>query len=160
MLLTDKITLGTGSHGESVVCVQDIQPQERLIRLSGPAVDRPNKHTIQRAEDEHLTPQGAAWAMINHACAPNCTIDYATWELIAHRSIRVGEEITFNYLSTEWELATPFSCTCGAAQCAGEIRGFRHLDPTQRDHLRPLLSPFLASRLLPRHPTSGRNETS
>ena len=106
----------------------------------------PGKYTIQVAEHEHLDPVGETlWALINHDCNPNCVIDFTSWELVTRRPIGAGEEITFNYLSTEWELAAPFDCECGAAHCYGRIQGFRHLASFNRRTIRPLLSPFLAA---------------
>jgi hypothetical protein len=64
-------------------------------------------------------------------------------ELTAVRPINPGEEVTFNYNTTEYEMAAPFACHCGSVFCAGEIRGFKYLDRRQRERLRSLLSPHL-----------------
>jgi len=62
------------------------------------------------------------------------------------RSIPQGEEVTYDYNTTEYSMASPFLCRC--VHCGGrEIRGFRHLSiPEQQRragilaaHLRPLL---------------------
>ncbi len=145
MLLTEKVKRITGPSGSSIICVEDIRPAERIFRLSGHLVNQPNKYTIQRWEREHLSPGSALWAFINHACVPNCIIDFETWELVAHAPIRVGEEVTFNYNSTEWEISSPFNCHCGSPGCGQVIRGFRYLDGAQRGDLRALLSPYLRS---------------
>jgi hypothetical protein len=113
--------------------------------LSGQVVAQPSKFTIQQWDREHLFPNGALWAWINHACRPNCAIDFETWELVSCSPIRVGEEITFNYNSTEWEISSPFRCNCGSPHCGQDIRGFRYLVGHQRDDLRALLSPYLRS---------------
>jgi hypothetical protein len=110
-------------------------------------VAQPSKYTIQRWEGEHLFPNGALWAYINHSCIPNCTIDFENWELVSRWPIRVGEEITFNYNSTEWEMSSPFNCTCGSSSCGQVIRGFRYMNGAQRSDLRALLSPYLVSLL-------------
>ncbi len=132
----------------------DIRSGERIFRLSGPVVAQPSKHTIQRWESEHLSPDGALWASVNHACMPNCTIDFETWELVSCSPIRVGEEITFNYNSTEWEITSPFNCACGSPNCGQVIRGFRYLDCAQRADLRALLSPYLKSLFFTTDPPS------
>jgi hypothetical protein len=44
-------------------------------------------------------------------------------EFIALKHIRPGDEFTFFYPSTEWEMAQPFNCHCGTAKCIGTIRG-------------------------------------
>ena len=147
--------MGSGPHGQAVVCIAPLVSQERIFRLSGSRVPAPGKYTIQIADDEHLAPADETlWALINHDCDPNCVIDFAAWELVTRRPIAVGEEITYNYLSTEWELAAPFDCRCGAPHCHQRIRGFRHLARPQRHAIRPLLSPFLMTRLTPVEETS------
>jgi hypothetical protein len=51
--------------------------------------------------------------------------------LVALRELAAGEELTFDYNATEWDLAEPFRCSCGA--CGGSIvRGFAHLDDRAR----------------------------
>lgn len=147
MQLSRKIKLTSVSHGKSILCVEAIRPGERLFRLTGSKVTQPTKYTIQRAGDDHvLADPGAEWMFVNHSCEPNTRIDFGTWELVARREIAAGEEISFDYHSTEWELATPFTCHCGEARCVGTIRGFRFLDEAQREALQPLLSPWLAAQ--------------
>lgn len=145
MLLNEKVKRIIRPFGDSINCVTDIHSAERIFRLSGQVAAQSSKHTIQRWESEHLSPNGALWAWVNHACIPNCTIDFDTWELVSRGPIRAGEEISFNYNSTEWELSSPFSCACGSPNCGQVIRGFRYLDGAQRNDLRPFLSPYLKS---------------
>ena len=45
-------------------------------------------------------------------------------KVVAILPIRIGEQIVYNYNTTEYEMAEPFACRCGSAQCGGEIRGF------------------------------------
>jgi hypothetical protein len=56
----------------------------------------------------------------------------ATASLIARRSIAAAERLTFDYVSTEWDMAAPFDCACGAASCRGRVAGFRYLTPEQK----------------------------
>jgi len=148
MLVTEKVKRIVGPFGASIVCVAEIHADERIFLLSGQAVAQRSKYTIQQSGRQHLSPCGALWAWVNHACIPNCTIDYETWELVSRSPIRVGEEISFNYNSTEWEISSPFHCDCGSPRCGQSIRGFRYLDRAQRDDLRALLSPYLRSLFL------------
>jgi hypothetical protein len=48
-------------------------------------------------------------------------------ELRAIRDIEPGEELTFFYPSTEWDMITPFQCLCGSSQCLKRIGGARYL---------------------------------
>ena len=53
----------------------------------------------------------------------------------ALRDIAAGEEISFNYLTTESEMAEPFHCRCGSANCFGFIQGRNFLTVEQADRL-------------------------
>jgi uncharacterized protein len=62
---------------------------------------------------------------INHSCEPNCDVDVGVdqdghpWaRIVAQRSIRKGEEITYDYAFPA-HLAEP--CRCGSSNCRGAI---------------------------------------
>lgn len=56
----------------------------------------------------------------NHSCSPNtafeisASIPEADWAFVALAEIKAGEEFTFFYPSTEWEMDQPFECQCGS----------------------------------------------
>lgn len=77
--------------------------------------------------DTHTSIEEFFLAHLNHSCDPNVLIDAQKMELQAIRDIQSGEELTFFYPSTEWDMAEPFACMCGAANCLGEISGARDL---------------------------------
>jgi hypothetical protein len=64
---------------------------------------------------------------INHSCDPNVFFDTSSLVILALRDIAEGEEISFFYPSTEWEMDQPFTCHCGSAKCLGQIRGAAYL---------------------------------
>ncbi|MFO7711466.1 MAG: SET domain-containing protein-lysine N-methyltransferase [Candidatus Woesearchaeota archaeon] len=76
---------------------------------------------------------------------PNGYIDFDDLAYRAKRPIRKGEELTFNYLTTEWDLAEKFNCDCGSNNCYEEIKGFKYLTLNQKKELEP--SPFLKKKL-------------
>jgi hypothetical protein len=86
------------------------------------------------------------WAYLNHSCQPNGYIHIADLTFRALRKINRGEECTFNYLTTEYEMAAPFVCRCGAAECFGLIQGHKHLSAEQREELSSLSPTHTASR--------------
>jgi hypothetical protein len=45
----------------------------------------------------------------------------------AARNIEPGDEITFFYPSTEWDMAAPFVCNCNQDNCLQVIAGAYHL---------------------------------
>jgi hypothetical protein len=99
--LSDKTALVDGPFGVGVICTAPIAEGECPFPVVGRWVDRPDRYSIQVDERVHLTPDGAAWSLVNHACRPNVAIDVQRWRLYAIRSIAVGSELGWNYLTTE-----------------------------------------------------------
>lgn len=68
----------------------------------------------------------------NHSCSPSLEFDMSTFEVRVSRDrpLEVGDELTFFYPSTEWDMTQPFNCTCGSTSCLGAISGSKHLDPS------------------------------
>jgi SET domain-containing protein len=129
---------------KGVFATEDIRSGSVIFHLRGTVSTRPTKYTIQLGEERHLEcpPIRKAsdkldycWKYLNHSCAPNGYINAAELIFLALRDIAMGEEITFNYLTTESELAAPFRCICGSANCFGFIRGRNFLTPDQAESL-------------------------
>lgn len=147
------VTRVDGEH--RLVSTASIAAGATIFRLIGERTGRASRHSVQVDWDEHIeTPcahsNGEAlhlylWRFLNHSCDPSAMI--CGTEVVARRSIEPLEEITFDYDTTEYDMAEPFDCRCGAQCCRGRIRGFRHLDPKHRERLRPRLAPYLV-RLL------------
>lgn len=131
-------------HGKCVITNSPIPAGTLLYNIEGKVFKSPNRWSIQIDEDLHLTPDRHPWAMVNHHCNPNAVIDLNNRSMTALRDLHSGEEITWNYLTTEWSLATSFTCTCGHQECFGEIKGFGYLSDFQKHRLSHSISPILA----------------
>ncbi|MFA6110286.1 MAG: SET domain-containing methyltransferase [Candidatus Latescibacterota bacterium] len=147
MPLIDAVELHDHVLGRGLRATRPIPVEMPILEIRGTPVAAPDRYSIQIDEDHHLLPDGQAWGFLNHSCAPNCRIAFGDWTVVATREIGVGEELTFDYLTTEWEMATPFECHCGAVDCRGLIQGFKHLSPEAQVHLVSRCSPYLARRL-------------
>ncbi len=100
--------------------------------------------TVQLDADTHLKPEPACLECVNHSCAPNVAFDMAALALVALTDLRAGDELVYFYPSTEWQMAQPFTCACGASDCLGLIDGASRLTDAQ---LAPYaLSPFVRAR--------------
>ena len=138
-----------GAHG--VLARRCFSPGEMILQLKGELRSQPDRYTIQLDDDLHIAsdatgPGGRpSWRYINHACEPNTYVRGR--ELLAAHAVLSGDELTFNYNTTEYDMASPFNCHCGSPQCAGQICGFRHLADAEKQRLRPLLAPHLLRRL-------------
>lgn len=47
-----------------------------------------------------------------------------------NRDLKAGEDLSFFYPSTEWDMGKPFQCLCDAPKdvCLGKIQGAKHVD--------------------------------
>ncbi len=85
--------------------------------------DTPNYLTVQVSTSSHISLFPEILQYINHSCDPNVFFDVNSSTLRALKDISEGEEITFFYPSTEWEMDQPFECWCGAERCLKQIQG-------------------------------------
>lgn len=83
----------------------------------------PTYLTVQVGVDKHITLQPEFLQYINHSCSPNVFFNTTTMQLVALKSIKPEEEMTFFYPSTEWKMTQTFTCYCGSPVCIGEIKG-------------------------------------
>lgn len=127
---------------------------EVIVPIGGVIVREASRYSLQVAEDEHIVPppevlacaaavENYRWCFMNHACRPNVRIDAARRVVVATKSIGAGDELRFDYDTTEWDMAEPFGCRCGAPDCRGLIRGFRHLPPDLQQALAVHAAPHL-----------------
>lgn len=86
----------------------------------------PTFQSIQVGPDVHLDNIGLL-AYLNHSCQPSVNVVAEARAVVAARPIDAGEELTFFYPSTEWDMERPFACLCGAAECIREVAGAKHL---------------------------------
>ena len=118
-----------------------------VLPLRGEVVGRPSRYSIQIGVDRHLEAAGDTagreWRFLNHGCAPSAEVRVEDLTLRAARDLEAGDELTYDYLTTEAELAEPFRCRCGADGCYGEVRGFVHLSPERRTVLLQRAAPHL-----------------
>lgn len=108
----------------SLVTQQAYLAGDQICRFGArETLDHATYLTVQTGTDRHILLNPEYLQYCNHSCAPNIFFDTATMEVIALQDIAAGEELTFFYPSTEWEMAQPFACYCGSTQCLGTIRG-------------------------------------
>jgi sugar phosphate isomerase/epimerase len=141
-----------GPTGGRLITTEPIVAGETITSFADvPRIHRATYHSIQIGIDTHIEDLGN-FCYLNHSCAPNTIVDAETLTLVAIRYIAPGEELTFFYPSTEWEMTYPFTCRCGADACLGTIGGAKHLAPAVLDryyvnrHIRRLQGAEGASR--------------
>lgn len=142
------IVLEKNKKGEKgLFTTAKVQKDEILIEFSTKILEHPTRISLQIDENKHIKGTADTNAFLNHNCEPNAYIDFAGVYLRALKNIKKGEEITYNYLTTEWILHKSFICNCGSFKCYGEIKGFKYLDKKQKLELKLYLSPYLKKKL-------------
>lgn len=120
-----------GHHG--LVATKDFESGDVVLILHGEITSTPSRYSVQIGPDRHIEVPDEVkasgsldryrWRFLNHSCAPNAAFEGRA--LIAAQTIRASEQITFDYNTTEFDLASPFACHCGAKDCCGVVRGAR-----------------------------------
>jgi hypothetical protein len=106
---------------------------------------KPSYLTVQVGTRKHIALHPYFLQHINHGCNPNCFFDTTLMQVIALRPIANGEEFTFFYPSTEWNMASPFQCYCNQPGCLGLINGSSHIPDEILKRYR--LSDFIQEKL-------------
>lgn len=85
--------------------------------------------SVQISTQEHILDR--LLEAMNHSCSPTTFVDVHRMQVIAAKDISPGEELTFFYPSTEWEMDRPFQCNCQSPQCIGFVAGSKNLSISQ-----------------------------
>ncbi len=83
--------------------------------------------TVQIDDQKHITLQPEFLQYINHSCSPTVFFDTTDMQLVCLSELNPGDEFTFFYPSTEWEMVQPFNCYCGFNNCLKNIQGASYL---------------------------------
>lgn len=107
-------------------------PAGSLFANIATATEVPKKSwsTVQVSEDKHIE-LNSALVYLNHSCVPSMELDTTRMEIRVARNkdLKVGDELSFFYPSTEWQMAKPFACLCGSgAKCLGTLSGAADVD--------------------------------
>jgi hypothetical protein len=165
-LTTKADTRGAGSRGIGAYAVAPIAAGETVAAFGGAVVTRSTLDThepgrrsraIQIDEDLYLmsAEEPDSGDLVNHCCEPTCGL-LGNALLVAMRDILPGEEITYDYATSDGSDYDEFECHCGAARCRGTVTG----DDWRRADVQAAyagwFSPYLARRIRERHHVDGR----
>ena len=87
---------------------------EIILLLKGNYFNKPTRTSIQVGNNKHV--ENYEGGLINHHCNPSANIliipDVEPAIVVANKTIFKGEEITFDYETTEEVMVAPFKCEC------------------------------------------------
>lgn len=142
-------------HGVGLFATRDISAGSTILSIEGRAQGHATRYSIQIDAVTHIDAEAVLpdhemrarypWRFLNHSCEPNARVEGRS--LRAIRPIATGEQITFDYTTTEADMSTPFDCLCGASCCIGLVRGFNHLPEAARRARLDRLAPHLRAQV-------------
>ena len=105
-------------------------------------------HAVQVWDGLYLTPhrEPEDADCFNHSCDPNVGI-IGQIALVAMRDIAAGEELCFDYATSDASDYDEFPCACGAAICRGVVRGTDWRLPELQEKYRGYFSMYLQRRI-------------
>ncbi len=147
----------TQTKGYGSFAIEPITAGEVVAAFGGRCVNRdefdllPASQQVRSVQiDENLYMAGAPEPepadFINHSCDPNCGLS-GNVVLVALRDIAVGEELGYDYATTDGSDYDEFVCECRAPGCRGKVSGHDWMLPELQLRYRGTFSPYLAKRI-------------
>ena len=126
MVSMETLSIKTENKFRSLITKQAYKMGEVICEIpTEKVIDKANRYTVQIGRDRHT--EVGKLSALNHSCDPNVLLDTEHLKMVARRDIAEGEELSFFYPSTEWEMDAPFICLCGSSNCIHVVAGARFL---------------------------------
>ncbi|KAL1903397.1 hypothetical protein Sste5346_000023 [Sporothrix stenoceras] len=163
-----------GSNGDSEFTTKsisrvDLPPFALYAPMSSPPVTpaaAATYATVQVGRNQHIN-LNSDLLYINHSCEPSLLFDTSSRNVwVGPKGLKAGEELTFFYPSTEWDMAQPFTCFCGTPTCRGLISGARNMTQDQlaglwlNGHIWELLNEQKQQQSKTARPENGTSSTA
>ena len=118
-----------GSFASRAISLITLPAGSVFARITNPTPATVAYSSVQAGRDLHIE-LNCDLVYINHSCKPSLVFDMHKWEVrvSGERDLKEGDELTFFYPSTEWDMVQPFECLCGSKECRGRITGAKDMD--------------------------------
>nr|POF10150.1 hypothetical protein CFP56_79349 [Quercus suber] len=162
------VELGKSDYSSRAVSLKSFDAGEVFSQITGTtSTSERTFATVQTGKDSDIE-LNTDLVFCNHSCDPSVVFDMHRGEVrvVDDRPLRKGQDVTFFYPSTEWDMRQPFQCNCGSPKCVGEIKGARYLSPEILDrywlnpHIEELRRDASKSKATSTNGTNGTNGTS
>lgn len=144
----------TKKYGWGVYAHKTIRKGEVIAKFDGTFYDNDfakwtddlRNHAIQCDKTMWRDSKGLA-RYINHSCEPNCGIK-RRYEIVAMRTIRPGEQVTWDYEMTENSPWWKMRCRCGSKICRKKIGAYKNMPENIRQKYKGFISSWLTKKQL------------
>lgn len=124
-----EIRLSENKTAKALFAIANFKKDDVLSAFAAAALlHEPTYLTVQTGLADHIHLQPEFLQYVNHSCEPNVLFNTDTMQLEAVKDIDEGDELTFFYPATEWDMAEQFDCLCETKSCIHQIRGAKYLD--------------------------------
>jgi len=116
-----------GGSGRGVVAARAFAKGDAVILANALELIPQDSHTLQRSKDEHFFIDLPA-RFVNHSCNGNIGIqdnDVGAYDFFALRDIERGEELRWDYETSEFQILGFSKCSCGDPKCRIYLGGFK-----------------------------------
>mmetsp|Transcript_2305 Transcript_2305/g.4809 ORF Transcript_2305/g.4809 Transcript_2305/m.4809 type:complete len:171 (-) Transcript_2305:131-643(-) len=128
-----------GVRAQKLVAGQSISAGEVIIQAKGEVLSKPTLYSLQWGADAHFSMDGTDARFYSHSSlnpnsivvGPSRATGSEQLEFRALRDIQSGEDLTFDYNTTEWDMNSPFT----DAESGEEVKGFKHLPEKRKQEL-------------------------
>ncbi|MBD2440162.1 SET domain-containing protein-lysine N-methyltransferase [Nostoc sp. FACHB-110] len=135
--------VGQRDRDRKSITTKEFKKGEVIAKIASYSLSKkPDFLTVQINHEEHIL--DLLLEAMNHSCSPTTFVDTQRMVVVAERDLSPGEELTFFYPSTEWEMDRPFQCHCQSPNCIGFVAGAKRLTIQQmvsfklNDHIKNL----------------------
>ncbi len=138
--ILNNFLIGKNHLGKAVFSAKNFKKNDVITKFEGDIFEKkdlPKKlvgesdRFVQIGIDKFMGPSEKIDDYINHSCNPNSGLHFTKSGilLVAIKSIKIGEEITWDYSTTLFHNEWKMICKCGEKNCRKIISDFILLDP-------------------------------
>lgn len=142
----------TKKQGWGVFAKKDIPKGVVIASFDGPVYSWRSKKWTEDLYDHAIQFERYKWRdskgiarLINHSCDANCGIK-KLFSIVTMRSIKKGEELTWDYEMTENHPYWRMKCTCQSKNCRGTIGAYDRMPQEIRRRYRGYISSWLLKK--------------
>lgn len=132
--------------GEEVVVYGGwVTPGDEFRRLP----DARQHHSLQIGDDLFMVNDDSRFSygdFVNHSCEPNLVMA-GEITLVAWRRIEAGEQLTYDYATSDASPYDEFECECASAGCRGKVTGEDWMRPELQRRYAGHFAPYLQRRI-------------
>ncbi|KAG0226182.1 hypothetical protein B0O80DRAFT_437336 [Mortierella sp. GBAus27b] len=128
-----EVVYAEGDYNSKLIASKAYAKGDIICKVEGVTSGTKTYTSVQVGKDAHIE-LNSDLVYMNHSCDPTVILNMDDRIVVAAADLKEGDNMTFFYPCSEWEMTQPFPCWCGAKQCVKNIRGAKFLTEEQLSH--------------------------